>query len=160
MKKVLAVVLPLLVASCATGQLFTKHSSYRTPLTGPYTLVYYGSSYEAHYGAVVFMYPERGVYRFVPYVPPPSAHGWQTVTGVPGPEAIKKAARMLDVQEKYIRRMRVRAIMYRGSPIGYQVNPPTELHDHRSYFSYDISYFLKGDTVRIQIVPSLSYFGY
>ena len=155
----IAICLVLLVVSCAAGQLFTKHSSYRVPLQGPYTLVYYGSTYEAHYGAVVFMYPEHGVYKFVPYVPPPSASGWKTVTGVPGPDAVREAGRLLDVLPGYTRRLEMRAVMHKGSAIGYEVRPPIELPDHVPYY-YEISYFLKGKTVRIQILPSPFDHGY
>ncbi len=100
------------------------------------------------------MYPERGVYRFVPYNPP---SGWWTETGVPGAQAMIEAGRLLEVQD--IRRLEVRAISHRGKAIGYQVSPPRELPDQRSYY-YEISYFLRGDMVRIQIVPAPYYYGY
>lgn len=149
------IVLSFLLLSCAAGQVFTELSSYRAPLAGRYTLLFYSGVYEAQYGAVVIMCPERGAYRFKPYYP---AYGWQRVSGVPGVVAMGEAGRMLGVSD--VRRLRVQAVMHEGEAIGYQASPPTEPPGYNISSYYEISYFLRGDTVRIQVLPSPFYHGY
>ncbi|MDA8172282.1 MAG: hypothetical protein M0Z48_10720 [Nitrospiraceae bacterium] len=154
MRKVLAASALLLVFACASGQVFTKLSSYDAPLPGRCTLLFYSGVYQARYGALVIMFPEKSAYSFLPYYP---SYGWKTVPGVPGGSAMKEAGDMLGVKD--IRRLRVQAIMHGGKAIGYQASPPTEPPDNSSYY-FEISYFLRGNTVRVQVLPFPFYHGY
>ena len=141
--------------SCATGQLNTHQTSYKTGLLpGPYILLVYGQSFEGSYERVVFMYPEGGQYRFVPYIP---VSGFQTIKNVPADEALKRANKIL--KNRDIRRLRIKQILHNGMAIGYEIKaalvPPTFSNED----FLEITYFLKGNDVRIQIMPSPFFIG-
>ncbi len=101
------------------------------------------------------MFPEEGPYRFINYYPP---YGWKQAAGVPGLSAMRVAADMLGVED--MRRLRVQAVMHEGRAIGYQVSPPRQPPSFNTAPYFDISYFLRDGTVRIQVVPSPFYHGY
>ncbi len=147
----------LLLSSCATGQVFTKLSSYDASLSGPYTLILYTGVYQAQVGSVIILYPQQGGYRFQPHMP--YYYGWKTIKNVPGDKAMGEAGRLLAVND--IRTLRVQAIMYKDKAIGYQASPPATPPGYNVSNYYEISYFLtKENTVNIQILPSPAYHGY
>jgi hypothetical protein len=113
-------VLAMTLGSCALGNRLDIKSTAESTVTGNYTLILYGCSYQDDLESVAILAKEGGPYVFDIFAPD---FNYRTVKGVPAKEALEVARKFVGCNPAFHRAQLGELVDAKGDVLGYEIRP-------------------------------------
>jgi hypothetical protein len=134
--------------SCTPGISLRVQEVRDTDVTGTYTTIFYGCTYSDDLESVAFLDRDGDRYTMAPYAPD---FRYRVIKGMDAKEAFSKAEGFLHCNTAFQGSQLREIIAPGGERVGYEIRPVYYAFVYGAGDPISVDYWLKGDTVVIQI---------
>ncbi len=146
--KLLFILCIFAIYSCATGTYLSREDVKGTDVTGVFTLILYGGTYQDDVKTIAILDKEGDSYEFEVYSP---EYDYKIKKDVPAKEALKDAEKFVGFHPQFLHSRLSKIVDKEGTIIGYEVRPLYQPSTFLFADILDVNYQMKDSKVIVYL---------